>query len=176
MRPRHTDVGQRYAETQWSWYTDTAHEFSRETDYARIALPDYQTVLLPQVAGEWVLVLRIICPAGVGADGPGRWTAPNNVQMPTDVLGGLAELLDSQSGDVQFVCLEHMQQGPDGVEGEDRLLSRKRIIYAHSEVLRARSSYFKQLLDGGFKETEGGAKRVVVVDDAGYDVVYWLLR
>lgn len=187
IRPATVDVGQKYAETHWSWHCQLTHEFSRETDYARIALPDYNTVLLPQAAGEWVLVLRIACPPappaldthqyGAAAKRGTDWVEPGQVTVPRDVMLGLADLLDSPSGDVQFICLEHVREAcKGGDEGEERILSRKRIIYAHSEILRSRSAYFKMLLDGGFKETEGQARRTVLVDDAGYDTVYWLLR
>lgn len=146
---------------------------------------------MPQVPGEWVLVLRITytAPSPVYATttallerelGSVGWAQPGEVTVPRDVMAGLEQLLDSPSGDVQFVCLEHARaptSGSDyGGEGVEKLVSRKRVIYAHSEILKARSTYFKMLLDGGFKETEGQTRRTITVDDAGYDTVYWLLR
>ena len=181
IRPAQLDVGQRYAETSWAWHTNITHEFSRETDYARIALPDYQTVLLPQLAGDWVLALYITCPPVIGGayDGNAQLAKPGQVLVPRDIIQGLEGLLDAPSGDVQFVCLEHARSSTTGDgDDEDKIISRKRVIYAHSVILKARSEYFKMLLEGGFRETEGSVqgKRTVLVDDASYDTVYWLLR
>jgi hypothetical protein len=63
-------------------------------------------------------------------------------------------------------------------------LSRKRIIWAHSTILRARSAYFEALFAGGWSESTkvdlGGGRKAFVVDlsDGGADfaTLYWTLR
>jgi hypothetical protein len=117
------------------------------------------------IPGEYILSVQMASPSYISA-----WLEPGQVVVPMDVITGLGDLLDSISGDVQFVCLEHT------LKEDGRMISRKRAVYAHGEILRARSDYFKGLLDGGFRETEGSGRRTVLVDDASFDTVYWLLR
>lgn len=165
LRPAATNIGQRYSHTRWEWHTTVQHEYSKEADFIDIPLPSYDGVLATMVPGEYILTVQLATPHHTQA-----WLEPGQVVVPMDVITGLGDLLDSTSGDVQFVCLEHT------LEEDGRMVSRKRVVYAHGEVLRARSDYFKGLLDGGFKETEGTGRRTVVVDDANFDTVYWLLR
>lgn len=155
LRPSHPNIGQRHSHTRWIWHTSAEHEFTKEAEYAAIALPPIDV--------EKQDGLTLCVQIGSPSQKP-TFTTPGEVVTPISLLEGLGALLDSATGDVQFVCLQH-------VDGE----ARKRTIYAHSEILRARSEYFKSLLSGGFKETE--SKRVtIVVDDADFDTVYWLLQ
>lgn len=159
IRPSQPNIGQRHSHTRWLWHTCTEHEFTKEAEYAAVALPPIDELLDKQSEDGLTLCVQI----GSPSQKP-EFTTPGEVVAPITILEGLGALLDSSTGDVQFVCLQH-------VDGE----ARKRTIYAHSEILRARSEYFKSLLSGGFKETE--SKRVtVIVDDADFDTVYWLLQ
>jgi hypothetical protein len=113
----------------------------------------------------------------------------------------LSNALDSPTGDVRFVCLEHaparmeaspgsedkikqaddFESGADdgGAETKSRIMSRKRVIYAHSFALIARSEYFGHLLNGEFAEaTKRGAdgRYTILVQDASFEIIYWLLR
>jgi hypothetical protein len=117
------------------------------------------------------------------------------VYVPPSMISGLANLIDSKSGDMHFVCLEHSSFPVDahaadvGLEealgkserSPNPMLSRKRALYAHSEILRARSEYFKTLLGGEFAEMEHArsseSKHItIVVDDASFNTVYWMLK
>lgn len=57
-------------------------------------------------------------------------------------------------------------------------LYRKRTIYAHSAVLRARSTYFDDMLGSDWSETAHteGNKSVVRITEFDYSTVYWLLH
>lgn len=52
--------------------------------------------------------------------------------------------------------------------------SRKRILYAHSEILEEKSEYFKDLLASGFSETQ--RYNTIIVDDASFSTLYWILQ
>lgn len=157
------------------WHTSLDHEFSKDSEFAAVALPPLEELSqMSPISGDdgFTLCVQLSSPAHQKPD----FTPPNQVVAPISLIQSLAGLLDSTSGDVQFVCLEHCRRSGDG-EGTEETVSRKRIIYAHSEILKIRSDYFKSLLAGGFKEVEGrGGKVTVLVDDADFDTVYWLLQ
>lgn len=111
----------------------------------------------------------------------------------------------SDTGDVQFVCLERKEED---VEGEESLespntetprsrrsssssssaavpptLARKRVIYAHSDILIRRSEYFATMLNSSFAETtlpSGPSSErktyTIVVEEADFATIYWLLK
>jgi hypothetical protein len=59
--------------------------------------------------------------------------------------------------------------------------ARKRIIYAHSDILIRRSEYFATMLASSFAENSvisTGERKLytVVVEDADFETVYWLLK
>lgn len=114
----------------------------------------------------------------------------------SEVINGLAALLDNaNTGDVQFVCLEHREQDGEVFGSADAIAAcqtRKRILWAHSDILRSRSAYFRDLLAAGFTETlaspagsstrTGGSaaeshRRVhtITVDHCDFETLYWLL-
>ncbi|RXK37333.1 hypothetical protein M231_05399 [Tremella mesenterica] len=149
----------------------------------------------------------------------------SQVEVPTDMIMALGELLDTTPCDVRFVCAEHILNpgvsrdsgvvqghlhglhdsldrvgdviggdssnarviGGDGEETETetreepKLLSRKRTIYAHSAILKARSEYFRDLLTGGFSEAQDkdskseGITTLVMLEEE-FETVYWMLR
>lgn len=58
---------------------------------------------------------------------------------------------------------------------------RKRIIYAHSDILIHRSEYFATMLSSSFSENAAvtnGERKVynVVVEEADFETIYWLLK
>lgn len=57
-------------------------------------------------------------------------------------------------------------------------LYRKRIIYAHSAILKARSSYFDDMLNGTWTESkpnDAGGAHVIKILDFDFVAVYWML-
>jgi hypothetical protein len=94
------------------------------------------------------------------------------------MIHAMAALIDVPNGaDVKFVSLEHNTNPEEGVE--EGMKSRKRVIYANSQVLSARSQYFQDLFATSFVETAGAASdrfKTVVVESADFNTVYWMLR
>ena len=102
------------------------------------------------------------------------------------------------TGDVQFVCLErfdppiHASLGSPATDqptstspssGLSSPMARKRVIYAHSDILTRRSEYFATLISSSFRESAGILDRergrtihTIVVEDADFVTVYWLLK
>jgi len=71
------------------------------------------------------------------------------------------------------------------------MVSRKRVVWAHSDVLKARSEYFETMLSGAFAEGEGGRRggggngregdrgrqvHEVNLEGTDFTTVYWLLK
>lgn len=59
--------------------------------------------------------------------------------------------------------------------------SRKRILWAHSDILKARSEYFETMLGSSWAEGEGAKEgerhvHVVNLEDTDFGVLYWLLK
>jgi hypothetical protein len=151
------------------WQTSLEHDFTGESDFAAVPIPPLEDLLeMAPIAVDngFTLCVQI----GSPADFQPGFTRPEKVVAPISISSSLADLLDSASGDVHFVCLEHFER-------DEEFLSRKRVIHAHSEILKARSDYFKSLLAAGFKEVEGrGGKVTIVVEDADFVTMYWLLQ
>ena len=109
------------------------------------------------------------------------------------------------TGDVRFVCLERLnpeihsnvprrspkleaglQHRPPSSSSSHSTFSsattaRKRIIYAHSDILTRRSEYFATMLSSAFAEgaePPSGERRVytVIVEEADFETMYWLLK
>jgi BTB/POZ domain len=108
----------------------------------------------------------------------------------------------SDTGDVQFICLEKASREysqvptsptpPNTANSESRLSSssthslagsritaRKRIIFAHSDILMHRSEYFSSMLSSAFAETVPSGERkihTIIVEEADFVTIYWLLK
>jgi hypothetical protein len=76
-------------------------------------------------------------------------------------------------------------QRPSSVSSQnpfsDHTTARKRVIYAHSDILSRRSDYFATMLASSFSENPGAAagERTVFtvnVEEADFDTIYWLLK
>lgn len=116
-----------------------------------------------------------------------KFLPPCKVMVPTDMISALGALLDvPSSADVRFVCLEHRTEellrrksGDSSISTDSTpsLTSRKRVLYANSEILRHRSPYFADLFQGDFAETMSADKyKTIIVDGADFNTVYWMLR
>ena len=188
IKPAEENAGRRYAATEWYWQTCTEWEFTANTEYWECRLPKISQLLLNPTVAEadaFTLCVQISSPA---AEKP-TFSLPARLEVPESIIGALSGLFDSKTGDVRFTCLEHRleenidQDIESGEAGEPKqvLTSRKRVLYAHSAVLKARGEYFHDLLHGGFSESEvvrRGESRFtpIVVEDADYNTVYWMLR
>lgn len=177
LRPIERNIGRKHAETKWLWEHKGAYEFTRDREFYEIALPDLKAFLENPIVKEND-ALSLCIQIGSSPSVKPIFNLPKEVAMPTNLIHGLASLLDSPTGDVKFVCLE--QAPRDGDEHGNAGMFRKRVLYAHSEILKARCEYFHDLLDGGFSESEArrtdSRHTTILVDDAGFDTVYWLLR
>lgn len=113
----------------------------------------------------------------------------------------------SDTGDVQFICLERQQQTAAQTSPRRRssdattpishrssssasshslfpshTTARKRVIYAHSDILTRRSEYFATMLASAFSENNPGLVQgdrklySIVVEEAEFETIYWLLK
>lgn len=101
--------------------------------------------------------------------------------LRSNLLAGLSSLPDDKrTGDVQFVVYERKtenEQCPSGSQPASitsHPMYRKRTIYAHSALLRARSSYFYDMFGNEWLENKGSVNVVRIVD-CDYVSLYWLL-
>jgi len=126
----------------------------------------------------------------------------NHQLVPIDLLQAFSNAVDNKNtGDVKFVCLEYgdeanlaNQFGENANSSDVTSLTsaaeanfrvyRKRILYAHSDILEARSEYFKALLDFNASITSPTAQgsaidrriETIYCNDADFQTLYWLLR
>ncbi|KAK8858764.1 hypothetical protein IAR55_002993 [Kwoniella newhampshirensis] len=192
IMPLRSNVGQRFAETKYVWSYTTEFEFSTDNDYCAVELP-LLSKLLDENQGLRDDDGFVLC-IWLGE----HWTARYGFKVPDPTISrmirGLGRLFDRDTGDVRFVCLEHavdnssvnqddIRGSPDesglslsGSVAKPRpaILSRKRILYAHSEFLEENSEYFKDLLTSGFSESK--RYTTIVVDNASFDTLFWVLR
>ena len=110
----------------------------------------------------------------------------------------------ADTGDVRFICLERADpnvaghplpdQEPAGSPSTNsssglelsffssHAFARKRVIYAHSDILTRRSEYFATMLSSSFSENANsvrpGERKVytVVLEEADFVTIYWLLK
>ena len=96
---------------------------------------------------------------------------------------------NTDTGDVQFICLERYDpathQPLNDPENSPQstyplnLTARKRVIYAHSDILTRRCEYFATLIASSFAENNSSGGRVlhtIVVEEADFVTIYWLLK
>lgn len=181
-----SNPGHRYAQTRYVWSETLKHNFHNDS-VMHFVLP-LLSMLLEDAEIRRDDALKLCVYIEVAAPEKPRFRLPNDTARKT--TKGLARLLDKKSGDVRFICLEHVynQSQPPSVSGratevdpEEDLYdikvtrqSRKRILYAHSEILEEKSEYFKDLLTSGFAETE--RYNTIIVDDASFSTLYWILQ
>lgn len=106
-------------------------------------------------------------------------------------------VLTLDTGDVRFICVERLPQTnspPGSTTAKSRSSSesssfanrpqlvRKRVLFAHSDILKQRSDYFNTMLSSMFSEGQHGIsaseRRIhdVVVEEADFVTMYWLLK
>ncbi|KAI0268185.1 hypothetical protein BC834DRAFT_821689 [Gloeopeniophorella convolvens] len=193
-------AGERGARADWAWdIWQTEWTFRQDNEVWQCALPSLSSLLENpriQQTDSFVICIQVHTPTG-----PFFPQHPSACYVPRDLLEGLEASLDnSNTGDVQFICLEKAVRErppssptpPNTANSESRLSSssshsmnasritaRKRIIYAHSDILKRRSDYFSSMLSSTFAETSlSGDRKVytVAVEEADFVTIYWLLK
>ncbi|KAF7290979.1 BTB domain-containing protein [Mycena chlorophos] len=190
-------VGAR-AEWVWEfWHSDWI--FRHEAEVWDCSLPPISALLENgriRDADSFTIAVQIHCPLG-----PFFPQQPTAYYVPRDLLEGLEASLDNpNTGDVRFVCLERMTHDSEvpGTPMSDssprrpssstsshspfatHTTARKRVIYAHSDILTRRSDYFATMLSSSFAETKilPGDRKIytIVVEEADFETIYWLLK
>ncbi|KAF9006518.1 hypothetical protein BDQ17DRAFT_1351883 [Cyathus striatus] len=193
-------AGERGARPNWVWeYWQHDWVFRQESEVWACPLPSLSSLLNNSRIREtdsFVICIQIHSPAG-----PSVPQQPSVYYVPRDLLEGLEASLDnSNTGDVRFVCLEKLMAAaspvlPSSDAAYDRqsissqssqspfssqTTARKRIIYAHSDILTRRSDYFATMFSSAFSENSGlaGDRKfyTVIVEEADFETIYWLLK
>ncbi|OCF57047.1 hypothetical protein L486_05905 [Kwoniella mangroviensis CBS 10435] len=188
------NIGHKLVETEYIHSQTIEFAYTPEMEYYRLELP---LILIESHEGirrddGFALCVRI----GPRFQLHPSFTIPDPVLAST--LSALGNMVDTQTGDVVFVCLKHSidpseDQQPtvsDDMNDEDSLTDhiqmtmqlRKRTIFAHVEILQAKSDYFEDLFNSGFKESDNDDERntlkrkEIVVDDIDFITLYWVIR
>lgn len=185
-------VGERGARAEWVWeYWHNGWVFRQESEVWECPLPPLSSLLENSRIKEtdsFVICVQMHSPVG-----PFFPQQPSAYYVPRDLLDGLEASLDNpNTGDVQFVCLERqvheVDPPPNTPSTADppsgpRIIARKRVIYAHSDILTRRSEYFATMLSSAFAENGQGhlfpsERKVytIVVEEADFVTMYWLLK
>ncbi|KAF9478172.1 hypothetical protein BDN70DRAFT_880338 [Pholiota conissans] len=190
-------IGERGARPEWIWeFWQNDWVFRHESEVWECPLPPLSVLLQNSRISEvdsFVLCVQIHSPVG-----PSIPQHPSIYHVPRDLLDGLEASLDNpNTGDVRFVCLEKYSATRDllshsttsATSGSvspgpfsNHSTARKRIIYAHSDILNRRSEYFATMLSSAFAENSGGVTNgerklyTVVVEEADFETIYWLLK
>ncbi|KLT39448.1 hypothetical protein CC85DRAFT_288504 [Cutaneotrichosporon oleaginosum] len=160
-------------EPEWLWSQSAIATFSKRQEYHEVVLPPLSVLLDdPGVLERDSFSIRIVVKHASEVGLPPLVHSDQQF-VSRRVTRMNAALLDSQrTGDVRFICLEH-QDGPASADYE--AVARRRIVYAHWEML-VHAEYFKATLAGGFSEASDATMTTLVVDDAAFNTVYWVLR
>ncbi|KAJ3799207.1 hypothetical protein GGU11DRAFT_679953 [Lentinula aff. detonsa] len=196
-------AGERGARADWPFEVWHDWVFRQDNEVWECALPSLSALLENPRIGDtdsFVICVQIHCPVG-----PSLPAQPAVYYVPKDLLDGLEASLDnSNTGDVQFVCLERLAADPPPSPNltpetspvsrtrppsssssispfAPEMTARRRIIYAHSDILVHRSEYFATMLSSSFSEnpvTTSGERKLftVVVEEADFETIYWLLK
>ncbi|KAL1944324.1 hypothetical protein VTO73DRAFT_3509 [Trametes versicolor] len=194
-------VGERGARAEWVWENWQSNwVFGQDREVWECALPPLSMLLEnPRIreTDSFVICVQLHSPVG-----PFYPQQPSAYYVPRDLLEGLEASLDNpNTGDVQFVCLERttsqeldssqslnasMPTSPHSTSSQSssatQTLARKRIMYAHSDILIRRSEYFATMLGSSFSENAStllpGERKVytIVVEEADFATIYWLLK
>jgi hypothetical protein len=168
--------GREYGSTEYLWTHSEKFNFQPNDDFIKVRLPILSEISQhPSIAtsNAFTLCIRIEQEYGTAP----AFQEDGKVTVPRGMINAMATLIDVPNGaDVKFICLEH--ETPEE-EDEEGMRSRKRVIYANSQVLAARSPYFQDLFATSFQETSQGSSdrfKTVVVESADFNTVYWMLR
>ncbi len=180
------------------------------TSYVECILPDIdrlQTNHSIVDSDGFSLVLQFHSPST-----PSSMQRPGYQVVPRNILDGLASSMDNQvTGDVRLICLEYQDMAETNSEisvtpsspiqstspvGLQRVRStsasvaqhlryRKRVIYAHSDILRSRSEWFRDVLSTNFAEGQTASlspphkahqQKYTVHCNSDFATVWWLLH
>ena len=162
----------------------------RDTDSLVISIQIHWPVgpSIPQQPSVYYVPKDLLEGLEASLDNPSKYSCKS-------MLTSLIHSIDT--GDVRFVCLERYTDPEDplapGAPTEQSSASgstspfggyataRKRIIYAHSDILTRRSEYFATMLSSSFAENPAAANGerklyTVVVEEADFETIYWLLK
>lgn len=183
-----TKSGREYASTEYLWSHTQEYEFRPNDDFVRMPLPVLSTLVAdPGINPHDAFILCIKIEEVYGTIP--RFLPPDQVAVPTDLISALGALIDvPSSADVRFVCLQHQLEEPrrrvsgdsnTSTDSTSGIRSRKRVIYANSQILSHRSPYFADLFTSDFLETsidKGERYKTIMVDSTDFETVYWMLR
>lgn len=181
-------------EPRWLWSTSATTEFSKRQEYWEVTLPSLSELLRdPDVAEKDAFSIRVVVKHASEPSLPPMVHADQQF-ISRRVTRQAASFLDSvRTGDVRFLVLEHAPppdasnsaavstaasittaepSEPDGSAGG---MARRRVIYAHSELLQ-HTEYFKAALGPSWSEGNDAGIRTLMVDDASFSTLYWVLR
>ncbi|KAI0278835.1 hypothetical protein BGY98DRAFT_1096471 [Russula aff. rugulosa BPL654] len=183
-------VGERGARADWAWDTwQTEWTFRQDNEVWQCAMPSLSSLLEnPRIhrTDSLVICIQIHTPTG-----PFFPQHPSAYYVARDLLEGLEASLDnSNTGDVQFICLEkatreyHKFQPlqPHRIPPILRasIPLRHHIPSVHrGSLLESVSDYFASMLSSAFAETVPSGERkihTVVVEEADFVTIYWLLK
>ncbi|KAG6830314.1 hypothetical protein H0H92_001249 [Tricholoma furcatifolium] len=191
-------VGERGAPPEWVWdFWQLDWVFRQEHEVWECPLPPLSALLENTKIREmdaFVICVQIHSPSG-----PSYPQQPAVHSVPKDLVDGLEASLDnSHTGDVRFICLEKQnpnatpdatpptgQRSPSSASSyspfSSRTTVRKRVIYAHSDILIRRSEYFATMLASSFSENpahQHGERKIytIVIEEADFETIYWLLK
>ncbi|KDQ64397.1 hypothetical protein JAAARDRAFT_117915 [Jaapia argillacea MUCL 33604] len=196
-------VGERGARGEWVWeFWQHDFVFRQESEVWECALPSVSVLLEnPRImeTNSFVICVQIHSPTG-----PFVPQQSSAYYVPRDLLEGLEASLDNpNTGDVRFICLErldpashdsstspatsHSRRSSSASSSHSpfhsHLTARKRVIYAHLDILTRRSDYFATMLASSFAEngpgsSPSGERKVynIIVEEADFVTIYWLLK
>jgi hypothetical protein len=176
--------GREYGSTPYLWSHSQAFTFRPNDDFVKIPLPVLSVLAENanvKTSNAFTLCIRIDEAYGSVP----TFQPAGQVSVPTDLVAALGSMIDVPTGaDVRFVCLEHMLASEEDrrtstVSYISGMTSRKRALYANSQILGGRSAYFADLFKGDFSESKLGGTdgyKTVMVGSADFHTVYWMLR
>ncbi|KAF7967261.1 hypothetical protein HWV62_35005 [Athelia sp. TMB] len=187
--------GERGARAEWVWeHWQERWTFQPDNEVWECPLPTLSELWANpriQETNSFVICVQIHSPVG-----PYIPQQPAAFYVPRDLLEGLEASLDNaNTGDVRFVCLERLShpllspRRPASAAStashspfSTQLTARKRVIYAHSDIISRRSDYFATMLASSFSEagpgSVSGERKVynITVEEADFETIYWLLK
>ncbi|KAK4698186.1 hypothetical protein P7C70_g8100, partial [Phenoliferia sp. Uapishka_3] len=183
IREPREQIGKREAREGWVWRVwENEWCFGTNNEYFEChSFPSFEVLLQnPRIAELDSFVLSIQISSPVQATVP---QIQNSHHVPRDLLLGVQNLIDDRlTSDIILYTHERQDLGSgSSIEGtdEEAMRYRKRSLYVHSTILRARSSYFEDMLTSGWAETSGVGERkmnVVKIEDFDFVTVYWLIH
>ncbi|KAJ9103383.1 hypothetical protein QFC19_004482 [Naganishia cerealis] len=192
IKHRDEAVGRRHAYHDWVWQTSVNYVFTDDFSFCEIQLPSIRVLLEnPRIREQdaFTLVMRLQAPASHALNfNTGKQLVDRSLML------GLKSLLDdAKTGDVKFVCLEKQEYSSLSASSPERPTPRrnryrKRILFAHSGILKHRSEYLDDCIKfSSEREQVSAAKRnfttaldravhTIQCFDVDYVTMYWLLH